>query len=345
MAVTGLLVGLYFALKREVFQCGGSKKDEEESLNHHSCLIKHEEEKEDSPDETKAEGKIQSLEEFYGGVGDDFYVDDLISKNDENLHANEPALHNENIELTEISSPVNEGCVVMNSGEQNDTTTEEGFSNEDLLTIPEAKVTTSSFVGNKPRRSSSFTKVFKKLNRRKSKSEDDNDLKPLYETEDVSPDLPFSSCVSLSDSVYKTTEMTKKKAVPGRIQVSAKYDEEEMELELGVRQGSALMLKGFGQSYWQICISLLPHKKHKFKTKYKETSTPIFKDLFVVKDIPKQILGQIGARFRIYGKLGRTSKRRFYGEVIMNLDFLEDSEEKFIGWYDIRGKAEREWES
>ena len=328
-AVTGLLVALYFALKRDIFACHGSKSDEEEGFIQNDCLLKHDDRTE------KREEKLESLDEFFGNDGDDFCVDDIICREPEDCISHEGAMNHENTELVSLSSPKQQKALPAHGGSIPQFI-EEDFSREDLLSLPEAKVTTSLFLASEPRRSSPFKKILEKINRPRKKHRSGVDKQSLCRAEGAA-----ISSSTLDSSLWYLPDERSQNSLLGRLQVSVQYDKEEMELAIGVRQGTALTLDGDDTLYWQVCVAILPHRKHRFKTKYKKTSTPVFKESFTVKDIPMQIVEQLGVRFRIYGKLGKTGMRRFYGEFVMDLDCIEDLEEKFVCWYDVHSKKER----
>lgn len=329
VAVTGFLIALYIALKRDIFQCHGSKNDEEEDLNHSDCLLKL-----DNISE-KREEKLESLDEFFGDVGDDFCVDDIIDRVPEDCVSHTGTMNHENTELFSLSSPKQHGTQLTHC-ESIPQFIEDDFNREVVLSLPEAKVTKSSFLASEPRRSSPFKNIFEKINRPRKKHRSGTDKQPLCRAEGAG-----ISNSTLDSALWYFPDERNQSILLGRLQVSVQYNKEEMEMEIGIRQGSALTLEGDGTLYWQVCVAVLPHKRHRFKTKYKETSTPVFKEKFIVKDIPMQIVDQLGVRFRIYGKLRKTGMRRFYGEFIMNLDCIEDLEERFVGWYNVQSKREK----
>ena len=328
--MTGLLIALYFALKKDIFQCHGSRKNEEDREHHGDCLT--ELELDDETERGKTEGRLESLDEFYSNVYDDLNSDDMIGKVGGECNSFEGGINGGNIELFAMSYPSQQRDLIIHDERNN----EKDFSTEDLLSLPEAKVTTSAFLASKPKIYSPFSKVFKKINRSANSRRYASEKRPLCDVGDVGV-----SVSTFGSAIFCPADDTNTNTLPGRLQVSIKYDEEEMELEIGVRQGSALALEGDGKLFWQVCVAVLPHKKHRFKTKYKETSTPLFKERFIAKEIPIQIIEQLGVRFRIYGKLGRTGMRRFYGEFVVNLDCIEDLKEVFICWYDIKSRQKK----
>lgn len=334
----GLLVALYFALKKEVCNCVGAKKEEEDEqhLTNH-CSIMHHQKETDNPIERDATDHVQSLEEFYGD--DDFNVDDIIVREDKDSQSNPEVFTSEKVELAEISNnPTEESETIEEDKNEDDL-------HDDELNPSKAKITKSLFVAYKNKSILPSWNSHKKLYRPKSVIKSGNDTQclvlgssgseckqPLIQDYTDDGEKCSSSLGDYPSSSNKVNAMAKEISLSGRLQVSTKYDDAETVLKIGVRQGSELVLKGEGKMYWQVHIALLPHKKHRFKTRFKKSSTPIFMDVFAVRDIPRQILEQIGIRFRIYGKIGKTGRKVPYGEIILNLDCVDCFNENYISW-------------
>ena len=324
VAVVGFLVALYCALKRDIFKCQESKQDEEEGQE--NCILNRERRTEN----LEAEENLNSIDQFYA---EDLNDDDVIGRRSENCATTETVIDYGNVELMTLSNPTEKSLLVAHDSLQQ--ATDYDCSADDLLSLPEANVTTSFFLSNSKRRSP-FRKVLDKINRPRNSQGYTSKKQGLYDTKDIG-----ISESSWGSSFFPPTDEASNGALRGRLQISVKYKEEEMELEIGVRQGSAFLLQGEGKPYWQVCVAVLPHKRNRFKTKYRGTSTPVFKETFSVKEIPVQILEQLGVRFRIYGKQGKTGMKRFYGEVIVNLDCIEENEKILVNWYDVKDRGQK----
>ena len=325
VAVVGFLVALYCALKRDVFKCQDSRQDEEDGQE--NCILNHEKRTENF----EAEESLSNIDQFYA---EDLNGDNVIGRRTEDCAATEAVIDYGNIELMTLSNRTEEKSLLV-THDSLQQATDYDCSADDLLSLPEENVTTSYFLTNSKRRSP-FKKVWNKINRPRNSQGYASKKQGLYDTKDIG-----TSESSWGSSFFPPTEEISNGAPRGRLQVSAKYKEEEMELEIGVRQGSGFLLQGESKPYWQVCVAVLPHKRNRFKTKYRGTSTPVFKETFSVEEIPLQILEQLGVRFRIYGKLGKTGMKRFYGEVIVNLDCIEDNEKIFVNWYDVKDRSQK----
>ena len=69
-------------------------------------------------------------------------------------------------------------------------------------------------------------------------------------------------------------------------------------------------------------MTLLPFKRQRRKTRYKSTTTPIFNEEFVLEEIAKQALCQMSVRYRVYGRYGRTGRKRLAGQCEVELGTL-----------------------
>ena len=301
-AIVGLLVGIYFALKKDICNChGGSKKNDEE---------------EELVDEEMEEGEKTGKEPINGVIVADTKIDDQPEKTE-------------------------------------DVKEDQKTEDSEKLLVPEIIVTESSFRAEKPaKRASSFKSVFKKI------------TKPIgkvrfggVSSKAAPEDFPLTSAdeqgygaMQRSDSmesflsgvsvVSENIEEFGPEVSPGRLQVSLEYDKRNWTLIVGVKQADCLLHTGKDKVYWQVHVTFLPFKKHRFKTKYKSTSTPMFNQTFEVDEIAEQALSQLAVRFRVYGRLGKTGKKKLAGESIVDLDFMQGAQGKKTEWHILkRGKT------
>jgi len=129
---------------------------------------------------------------------------------------------------------------------------------------------------------------------------------------------------------------------PSRVQLTIQYDQRRWTLLFGVKQADCLITTNKGTMYWQVHMTLMPFKKHRFKTRYKASSTPIFNQTFEVENIPAQALAQLSVRYRIYGRAGRTGRKKMAGETEIDLSQIMDLPDKTIKeWRVLRRSTDR----
>ena len=297
-AIVGILVGIYYALKKEMCCCSIQRKEQDEE----SML---------SGDEAE-EQKERVVTEI-----DQAAANGEIRK-DETLEEAEPPKDDVNCE--------------------NDTL------------VSELNVTESSFVAEKPpKRSSSLKSVIKRIAKPigkvrfgtvSSKPADDVPLVPsgeqgygsLHKSDSMESFLSGISVVS------ENIEEFGNELSPGRLQTTLEYDKRNWTLRVGVKQADCLLHTVKEKVYWQVHVTFLPFKKHRFKTKYKSTSTPIFNQTFEVEEIAQQALSQLAIRYRMYGRIGKTGKKKLAGEIVVDLDSMQGAQNKVTDWHILRRK-------
>ena len=147
----------------------------------------------------------------------------------------------------------------------------------------------------------------------------------------------FSSGVS---TVTTNLEEFGEELSPSRVQVFIQYDPKRWTLIVGAKQAQCLITTNKEKMYWQVHMTLLPFKKEKYKSRYKSTSTPIFNESFEVEKISSQSLNQISVRYRIYGRVGRTGRKKLAGETDVELAMLTQMEDNTIkDWRILKRKT------
>eukprot|EP00794_Sanderia_malayensis_P019856 gene19858-21798_t len=305
--IVGTLVGVYFILKKDLCHCNEKKED------------------------------VEDVEDVEVNVED----------NDENEEKN---LELESEQPPEEYSANNEETVLKKNKVGFILETGEGSEHEN--TIPEVIVTESSFSPEKPKRGSSIKSVFKKITKpigkvrfsslgsRKSRSEDiplvggDQDgygaLTAGKRTDSMESFLSGISVVS------ENIEEFGEEVSPGRLQTSLEYDKSNWIVKIAVKQGQCLIHTGHDKIYWQVHIALLPFKKHRYKTKYKSTATPVFNQSFEIEDVAEQALGQIAIRLRVYGKVGHSGRKKLAGETTIALSCLQKGQGPVTDWHVLK---------
>ncbi len=307
MGTVGILVGIYFVLKKDAFNCmGGKRKAEEEEESEFES---------DLEEEKKPEFIPNSVDE---DVKEDIVLEDLKRVEEEEEEE------------------------------------EEELDNH--LDLPDIVVTQTPFVAEKPKRSSSFKSVFKKITKPIGKvrfggvtSKSSNESYPLVGSEDdtygsLTPAKRSDSMESFLSGISVVSENIEEfgsEVSPGRLQTSLHYDKKDWVVKLGVKQAQYLIHTGSEKIYWQVHATLLPFKKHRFKTKYKSTSTPVFKQTFEVEDVAEQALSQLAFRFRVYGKIGRAGKKKLAGETVISLSCLQNSEGPLVEWNTLKRNRQK----
>ena len=316
---------MYFALKKDIFNCDNSKKDEEEQEdepeeNEHSCKYKKWHENDKILDEEEI------LERFFAEEDDQLFLD----------QSNETELQTEHAEIIDNNSGVR-------PLELQDISEEEHMEHEN--NEEQATVTKSSFVPDKTKNSSPLKSVFKRIKRptmkvkfSSGKSTSSTEDHPLYEKTENYGHLSYSGMTDSRMSVLsENIEEFGDEVSLGRLQTSLRYDEEKWTVIVGAKQGDGFIYNGREKIYWQVHIAILPHKRSRFRTKFKPTKTPVFKQYFEVEEIPKAALPQIGVRFRVYGRAGKTGVRKLAGEFELSLDCLQESyDEEIIAWHHLK---------
>ncbi|XP_065064088.1 synaptotagmin-14-like [Rhopilema esculentum] len=350
LLITALLVLLYLALKRDLFKCQESRNKEDEEEGGLENILQNEEINcKDIQNEASADDfyQVDKDGDFY--VGDLEFENNICQKKDNRSDIEAEDDRSENTDLKErheeIPSVSDLGSSRENALMQEDTGVTDSFEERKSL---DDTVTTSSFVSNKPGSSLSLKKVLGKIKRpkRQSNTQQHNTCEeyPLVTNDSfygsirsLTREDSYASSYASANSILSTSTKSEIKTKGGQIQLAARYDEETCTVEVAVKQGKYFTSLGEGRTYWQTHVTFLPHKKHKFRTKFKPTSTPIFKEVFKVEDIPVQILFQLSIRFRVYGKLGKTGMKKFIGETVFNLDRLEEDslDEWKVDWFDL----------
>ena len=295
-AIVGILVGVFYALKKELCCCTVHKKEDEESM-----------------------------------------LDDETEEQTEKMAENGAIVKNDEAEKVEIK-------IEVDSPEKE----EEQDVNDTLVSEP--SVTHSAFIAVKPpKRSSSFKSVFKKITKPIGKVRFGGvSSKPAEDFPLASANDPAYGSLQRTDSmesflsgvsvVSENIEEFGGEVSPGRLQTTLEYDKKNWTLHVGVKQADCLLHTGKEKIYWQVHVTFLPFKKHRFKTKYKSTSTPIFNQTFEVEEIAEQALSQLAVRFRVYGRLGKTGKKKLAGETVVNLDYMQGVQRKLTDWRILKRK-------
>ena len=135
---------------------------------------------------------------------------------------------------------------------------------------------------------------------------------------------------SLSTATTGNIEGLVDEGFPSRLQIVIQYHQKCWVLAIGVQQGESLVNISKKLMYWQVHMTLLPFKKHRFKTRYKSSSTPIFNQSFEVKNISIQALDQLAVRYRVYGRTRKTGQKKLAGELIVSLEEIAKIPERLI---------------
>lgn len=141
----------------------------------------------------------------------------------------------------------------------------------------------------------------------------------------------MESFMSGLSSVTTNAEEFGDELSPSRLQIFIQYTPKQWMLTVGVKQAECILVaEKQHNTYWQVHMTLLPFKKERFKTRYKSTSTPVFNDSFDVDNIAKQALTQMSVRYRLYGRTGRTGRKKLAGEVEIELGCLAHKQDNTI---------------
>lgn len=140
----------------------------------------------------------------------------------------------------------------------------------------------------------------------------------------------MESFMSGLSSVTTNAEEFGDELSPSRLQIFTQYNPKKWMLTIGCKQAECLITTEKQTMYWQVHMTLLPFKKHRFKTRYKSTSTPVFNQTFDVDNIAKQALTQMSVRYRVYGRTGRTGRKKLAGEAEVELGCLIHKQDNLI---------------
>ena len=94
--------------------------------------------------------------------------------------------------------------------------------------------------------------------------------------------------------------------------------------------------------YWKAHLQLIPLlRERKFKTKFKRSSTPIFKETFHIhQEISKHALKQLVVRYKVYGKAGLCGKKKIAGETEVNLGCVTAAQRNTLNdWRVLKRKS------
>jgi len=119
---------------------------------------------------------------------------------------------------------------------------------------------------------------------------------------------------------------------PTRIQVYLKYNQRSWLLTVGVKQAECSMssVDRRRRIYWQVHMTLFPYKRHRHKTSYKTSLTPIFNQSFDIEEIATHALSQMSVRYRMYGRIGLTGRKQLAGEVEVELGCIMESQDNIV---------------
>ena len=206
---------------------------------------------------------------------------------------------------------------------------------------PERVVTESSF--EKPGKKKQLKKILTKIKnpvRKVSFAKSESEKMSLVGSEDSGYGTTLAtlhransmeSFVSLlSTATTGNIEDLVDEGFPSRLQIIIQYHQKRWILAIGVQQGDSLVDISKKLMYWQVHMTLLPFKKHRFKTRYKSSSTPIFNQSFEVKNISIQALDQLAVRYRVYGRTRKTGRKKLAGELIVSLEEITKIPERLI---------------
>lgn len=208
--------------------------------------------------------------------------------------------------------------------------------------IPEIMVTESEFKPEK--KSKTLSGMFKKIKKVKGRVRFSSTTEKVAILPDHGPPQQYGSMglapLSRSDSMESfmsamstaTTNVEEfgDELSPSRVQVFVQYDPKLWTLTVGIKQAECLVSTNKETMYWQTHMTLMPFKKHRFKTKYKSTSTPIFNQNFEIENIAQQALTQLSVRYRIYGRAGHTGRKKLAGETEVELSHICQMDDKII---------------
>ena len=223
--------------------------------------------------------------------------------------------------------------------------------------IPEVIVTESSF--EKPKKKKGIKKIFKKIKKPIAKvtfAKSTTEKTSLVETPVGSEDSGYGTTLTtlhrsdsmesfmsaLSTATSVNVEEFGDEVPPSRLQIQIQYDQKRWMLSIGVKQGDCLITARKQTMFWQVHMTLLPFKKHRFKTRYKSTSTPIFNQSFEVENISVQALPQLAVRYRVYGRTGRAGRKKLAGATEVELgDIMKCPDQTIKDWRVLKRSTDR----
>ena len=218
--------------------------------------------------------------------------------------------------------------------------------------VPEIIVTEGSFKQEKKTKKAQISNMFKKIKKGKGRVRFSSDAEKVsmidsepsnYGSMGLAPLQRSDSMESFMSSMSTATtnvEEFGEELSPSRLQVFIQYDPRLWTLTVGAKQAECLVSTTKDSMYWQAHMTLLPFKKHRFKTKYKSTSTPIFNQNFEIENIAQQALSQLSVRYRIYGRPGRTGRKKLAGEAEVELSAIMQMDDRQIkDWRVLRRRG------
>lgn len=108
-----------------------------------------------------------------------------------------------------------------------------------------------------------------------------------------------------------------------RLLITVDYYPQRRRLTIGAKQADNITnMKDGITTYWQVVMTLLPANKYRFKSKYKSSLKPVFDISHDINDIQQQSLMQLTVQYRLYGRIGRTGKKKLAGETVTKLEQL-----------------------
>ena len=125
---------------------------------------------------------------------------------------------------------------------------------------------------------------------------------------------------------------------PTRIQIYLKYNPRSWLLTVGVKQAECSLgtVDRRKRIFWQIHMTVFPYKRHRHKTSYKSSLTPIFNQSFDIEEIASHALSQMSVRYRMYGRIGLTGRKHLAGEVEVELGCLEEHDNIVKEWKSLK---------
>jgi len=162
--------------------------------------------------------------------------------------------------------------------------------------------------------------------------EQDNDC--VESRDRLSSSYSIDSFMSDSSAVSNNTFAPElyNEAKPTRIQIYLKYNQRSWLLTVGVKQAecSLTSVDRRRRIFWQVHMTLFPYKRHRHKTSYKSSLTPIFNQSFDIEEIATHALTQMSVRYRMYGRIGLTGRKKLAGEVEVELGCLIEQQDYIV---------------
>ena len=119
---------------------------------------------------------------------------------------------------------------------------------------------------------------------------------------------------------------------PTRIQIYLKYSLRSWLLTVCVKQAECSLgsVDRRRRIFWQVHMTLFPYKRHRHKTSYKSSLTPIFNQSFDIEEIATHALSQMSVRYRMYGRIGLTGRKKLAGEVEVELGCIMEKKDNIV---------------